>query len=174
MKWMLTFSRLLSLTVLVALSGPTEVRSQPSTPESLRARKLAARRYAGMAVSLPAAAMTNGLRVCVRETPSEVFGYWRVPPKLVDRIDADLLVHLRKSGLDKRIPYSAKLYVRQYAGFVRDGARFVYIHAILVEKTSPLLKQVQKAFPRSCGDVTSSWGIQFDTKTKKFLSFASR
>jgi hypothetical protein len=101
-------------------------------------------------------------------------GYWRVPPKVVDLIDADLMVHLRKSGIDKKLPFSAKLYIRQYAGFVRDGTRFVYVNALLVEKGKPAAQEAKKEFPRACDQVSGSWGIQYDTKAKQFLGFTTR
>jgi hypothetical protein len=169
-----TMRRLLLLTLMVLSATPREVRGEPGTPEAQRARRLAARRYEGMAVSLPVSAFSNGLRVCARETPSGINGYWKVTPKIMELIDADLLVHLRKSGLDKKLSFSAKLYVRQYAGFVRDGTRFVYVNALLVEKGKPAVEEAKKEFPRSCDGVSGSWGIQFDTTTKKFSGFTTR
>ena len=174
MKSIATMCRFLLLTLIALSVEPPNVQSQPSTQDSLRARKLAARRYVGMAVSLPQSAFANGLRVCARETPSGINGFWKVPAKAMDLIDAELLRHLRKSGLDKRLPFSAKLYLRQYAGFVRDGARFVYVNALLVEKGKPLVDEAQKKFPRSCAEASGSWGIQYDTQTKQFLGFAAR
>lgn len=174
MKSVTAQSRLFLLTLLLLSIAGSDALAQPATADALRARKQAARRYSGMAVSLPASALANGLKVCLHEAPSGVFGYWKVPAKIVDIVDAELLVHLRKSGLDQRLQFPAKLYVRQYAGFVRDGVRFIYVNAILVERTSPLLAEVQKAFPRSCADVSGSWGIQYDTKSKQFVGFASR
>lgn len=170
-------SRLLALsalTTLVALGSLPPVRAQGMTPDALRARKSAARRYGGMAVSLPVSAFAGGIKACVREAPSGVAGYWRVPPKVVDAADAALLVHLRKSGLDQRLPFSPKLYIRQYSGFVRDGVRYLYVNAVLVEKKSPLVGQLQKAFPASCGDVNGSWGIQYDAKAKRFTGFSTK
>jgi len=136
MKSTATVCRLLALILLVLSIAPLDALGEPATPEALRARKLAARRYQGLAVALPDSAFSNGLHVCARETPSGINGYWKVPPKVMDLIDADLMAHLRKSGIDKKLPFSAKLYVRQYAGFVRDGMRFVYVNALLVEKES--------------------------------------
>jgi hypothetical protein len=174
MKSIATMCRFLLLTLIALTLAAPDVRGQPSRQDSLRARKLAARRYAGMAVSLPQSAFASGLRVCARETPSGINGFWKVPPKAMDLIDAELLLHLRKSGLDKRLPFSAKLYLRQYAGFVRDGARFVYVNALLVEKGKPLVDEAQKKFPQSCAEASGSWGIQYDTQTKQFLGFAAR
>ena len=82
--------------------------------------------------------------------------------------------HLRKSGLVQRLPFSPKLYIRQYVGFVRDGVRYLYVNAVLVEKKSPLVGQLQKAFPSSCGDVNGSWGIQYDPKAKQFTGFSTK
>ena len=127
-----------------------------------------------MAVALPVSAFSNGLHVCSREAPSGIAGYWKVTPKIMDLIDADLLVHLRKSGLDKRLPFSAKLYLRQYTGFVRDGTRFVYVNALLVEKGKPAVEEAKKQLPRACDGVSGSWGIQYDTKAKQFLAFSGR
>jgi hypothetical protein len=127
-----------------------------------------------MIVSLPLTAFSNGLRICSRETPSGIAGYWKVPPKAMDAIDADLLVYLRKSGLDKRLSFSAKLYVRQYAGFVRDGARFIYVNALLVEKGKPAVEEAKKELPHACDGASGSWGIQYDTKTKQFSGFAAK
>ncbi len=166
--------RLFLLTLMVLSVEALPARGAPPTPEALRARKLAAHRYEGMAVALPESALSNGLRVCPRETPSGINGYWKVPAKAVDLIDAELLVHLRKSGLDKELQFSAKLYIRQYAGFVRDGVRFVYVNALLVEKGKPAAAQAKKEFPRSCTEVSGFWGIQYNTKTKKFSDFAAR
>src|SRR5512142_470242 len=87
--------------------------AQPQTQETERAKKLAARRYAGGVVSLPVSAFATGLRLCTRETPSGVAGYWRVPPNIAAAMDAQLQLHLRKSGIDKRLPFAAKLYLRQ-------------------------------------------------------------
>lgn len=157
---------------LATVAGPAQ--AQPPDPLSARAKKLAARRYVGGAVSLPVSAFAGGLRVCARETPSGVNGYWKVPAKIVDAMDAELLVHLRKSGIDKRLSFAPKLYLRQYAGFVKDGARMVYINALLVEKGSPLAAEAQKAFPKSCEGVAGSFGIQYDAQAKKFVAFSAR
>jgi hypothetical protein len=177
MSSLATLARLFALTALMALvffGSLPQARARGLTPEALRARKAAARRYGGMAVSLPVSAFAAGLKVCVRETPSGVAGYWRVPAKIVDAADAELLVHLRKSGLDKRLPFSAKLYIRQYAGFVRDGLRHLYIHAVLVERKSPVVNHLQRALPRSCGDVSGAWGIEYDPKAKQFTNFTTK
>jgi hypothetical protein len=165
---------LTALTALVSFGALPQAQAQGLTPDALRARKSAARRYGGMAVSLPVSAFAGGIKTCVRETPSGVAGYWRVPPKVVDAADTGLLAHLRKSGLDQRLPFSPKLYIRQYVGFVRDGLRYLYVNAVLVEKKSPLVGQLQKAFPRSCGDVNGSWGIQYDPKAKQFTGFTTK
>jgi len=174
MKSTATVCRLLALILLVLSIAPLDALGEPATPEALRARKLAARRYQGLAVALPDSAFSNGLHVCARETPSGINGYWKVPPKVMDLIDADLMAHLRKSGIDKKLPFSAKLYVRQYAGFVRDGMRFVYVNALLVEKGKPAAQEAKKEFPRSCDQVSGSWGIQYDTKAKQFAGFTTR
>ena len=160
------------MTVLSA--APQMAQGETLSPEAQRARKLAIRRYEGLAVSLPDAAFANGLRVCARETPSGINGYWKVPPKIVDLVDADLMVHLRKSGLDKKLQFPAKIYMRQYAGFVRDGVRFVYVSALLVEKGKPAAAAAKKEFPRSCSEVSGFWGIQYDTKAKQFSGFTTR
>jgi hypothetical protein len=174
-----TSARRFVLTALTALAcfaslPQAQAQAQGSTPDALRARKQAARRYGGMAVSLPVSAFAGGIKACVREPPSGVAGYWRVPPKVVDVADAELLTHLRKSGLEKRLPFSPKLYIRQYAGFVRDGVRYLFINAVLVEKKSPLVSKLQKAFPPSCGEVSGSWGIQYDPKAKQFTGFSTK
>ncbi len=169
-----TARRLLLLTLMVLSVEASNAQGESPTPETLRARKLAARRYDGMAVALPESAFASGLRVCARETPSGINGYFRVTPKIMDLIDAQLLIHLRKSGLDKKLAFSAKLYLRQYAGFVRDGARFVYVNALLVEKGKPEVDAAKKGFLKSCSQVSGSWGIQYDTGTKQFLGFTTR
>ena len=172
-----TSARLLvvtALTALVSVASLPQAEGQGVTRDAVRARKLAARRYGGMAVSLPVSAFADGIKVCVRETPSGVAGYWRVPPKIVAAADAALLVHLRKSGLDKRLPFSPKLYIRQYIGFVRDGVRYLYVNALLVEKKSPLVQKLQRSLPPSCGDVSGSWGIQYDPKAKQFTGFSTK
>jgi hypothetical protein len=138
------------------------------TKDEIRARKLAARRFEGAAVSLPDSALAGGLHVCARDTPSGINGYWHVPAQIVDLVDAQLLGYLRKGDLDKRLPFAPKLYIRQYAGFVRDGVRMIYVNALLVEKGSPAAAAAKRSFPASCASVSGSWGIQFDTKTKKF------
>jgi hypothetical protein len=173
MRMSAILGRLLLLLALCPLAMPRAWGEAP-TRDQQRARKLAARRYEGMAVSLPSTAVANGLRVCARETPSGILGYWRVPPKAVARMDGELMAHLRKSGIAARLPFSPKLYIRQYVGFVRDGARFVYINAVLAERGSPGAAQAKKAFPASCSSVSGSWGIQYDTKAKKFMSFSPK
>jgi hypothetical protein len=153
---------------------PAALHAGPPTRDELRARKLAAHRYAGMAIALPQSAFANGLRVCQRDLPSGIVGYWKVPPKIVDAMDAELFAHLRKSGLDKRLPFAPKLYLRQYAGFVRDGQRFVYVNALLVGRNDPMAEQAKKAFPASCSGLDGYWGIQYDTQAKKFVGFSGR
>jgi hypothetical protein len=160
----------LVLCVIAFFAALPSALAAPVTQDEARARKLAARRFEGAAVSLPDSALADGLRVCAREMPSGINGYWRVPAKIVDLVDAQLLAHLRKGDLDKRLPFAPKLYVRQYAGFVRDGVRMIYVNALLVEKGSPAA--AKRAFPASCTSVSGSWGIQFDTKTKQFLGFS--
>ena len=160
-----------TLSLLLLSVAPTELRAESPDPLAQKARKFAARRYLGMVVALPDSALSDGLRVCTREPPSGVVGYWRVPPKMADAVDAELRLYIRKSGLDKSLQFSFSLYVRQYAGLVRDGQRFIYVNALLVEKGSPMLEQVKKGFPRSCGMVSGSWGIQYDTSARKFLGF---
>jgi hypothetical protein len=162
---------LLLLTLAMFFAMPPAVRGEALAQ---RARQLAARKYAGMAVALPESALTSGLRVCAKETPSGVNGYWKVTPKIMELIDAELMVHLRKSGIDKNLPFAAKLYIRQYAGFVRDGVRFIYVNALLIEKGKPAAEEAKKEFPRACAAVSGSWGIQYDTNAKKFVSFTTR
>ncbi len=157
--------------LFASLLGSSTANAAPLTRDEARARKLAAKRFEGAAVPLPDSALTGGLRVCARETPSGINGYWHVPGKIVDLVDADLLAHLRKRDLDKHLPFSPKLYVRQYAGFVRDGVRMIYVNALLVEKGSPAAASAKKAFPASCASVSGSWGIQYDTKTKQVSGF---
>jgi hypothetical protein len=166
----------LSLSICAGLLAavPANASAPPAARDALRARKEAARRYAGGAIALPDSAFGGGLRVCARDTPSSITGYWKVPAKVVDLIDADLMVYLRKSGIAEKLPFSVKLYVRQYAGFVHDGERMVYINAVLVEKGSPMAAEVQKAFPHACDAVRGSWGVQYDTKAKKFVSFSPK
>ena len=164
--------RVLSLVLVVAAVAPTTARAESGVEATQRARRFAAQRYTGMVVALPDSALANGLRVCSRNTPSGILGYWKVPAKMADTIDAELRLHLRKSGADKALPFSFSLYVRQYAGFVRDGKRMVYVNALLLEKGSPLVERSKKAFPDSCSGVSGSWGIQYDTQTKKFESFS--
>jgi len=174
MKLFTSLCCLLVLTLTALSAVPADASAAPPTESAMRARRMAARQYAGMAVSLPVSAFSNGLHVCAKETPSGINGFWKVSPKVVDLLDAELLRHLRKSGLDKRLPFSAKLYVRQYAGFVRDGARFVYVNALLLEKGSPLVNEAQKGFLRTCDTVSGFWGIQYDTQSKQFLGFTGR
>jgi hypothetical protein len=162
------------LILTLSFGSLPRAQAEALTPDALRARKSAARRYGGMAVSLPVSAFASGIKACVREIPSGVAGYWRVPPKIVDAADAQLMLHLRKSGLDKRLPFSPKLYIRQYVGFVRDGVRYLYVNAVLVEKKSPLQAKLQKSFPSSCGEVSGSWGIQYDPKAKRFTGFSTK
>ena len=169
-----TLGRWFSLALALSAVAPSDAAAAGPTPAELRARKLAARRYQGGAVSLPTTAFAGGLHVCVRDIPSGITGYWRVPPKVVDVMDADLLKHLRKSEIDKRLPFAAKLYLRQYVGFVHDGVRKVFINALLVERNSPLADEAQKAFPQSCASVSGYWGIQYDTQAKQFVNFAAR
>jgi len=174
MRLLATVGRLLFLMIVALFVALPTAKGETLTPEAQRARKNAIRKYEGAAVALPDSAFANGLRVCARETPSGINGYWRVPAKVVDLIDADLMVHLRKSGLDKKLQFPAKIYMRQYAGFVRDGVRFVYVSALLVEKGKPAAAEAKKEFPRSCSEVSGFWGIQYDTKTKQFSGFATR
>ena len=162
----------LALSLLVLSLAPTELWAESAPPLTQKARKFAARRYIGMVVALPDSALSDGLRVCTREAPSGIVGYWHVPPKMADAVDADLRAHLRKSGLDQGLQFAFSLYVRQYAGFVRDGQRFIYVNALLVEKGSPKVEQAKKGFPSSCGSVSGSWGIQYDPSAKKFSGFA--
>lgn len=157
---------------LVSFSAISVTHAAPLTRDEVRARKLAAKRFEGMAVALPDSAFAGGLRVCTRETPSGINGYWRVPAAVASLVDTQLLGHLRKSDLDKRLPFAPKLYVRQYAGFVRDGVRMIYVNALLVEKGSPAAASARKGFPESCASVSGSWGIQYDTKTKLFSGFS--
>jgi hypothetical protein len=174
MKSIATLYRLLLLTLMVLSFAPPDARGEPAAADAQRARKFAAHRYVGMAIALPESAFANGLRVCAREMPSGITGYWKVPPKVVDLIDAELMTHLRKSGIDQKLPFSAKLYLRQYAGFVRDGTRYIYVNALLVEKGKPAVEKAKKEFPSSCSEVSGFWGIQYDTKAKQFSAIATR
>ena len=174
MRTIVTSCRLLLLSLVVSLVAPLVAHGQPLTRDQLRARKLAARKYEGAVVSLPSSAFEDGLRVCARETPSGILGMWKVSPKMAGLIDGELMVHLRKSGIAKAIPFSPKLYIRQYAGFNRDGARFVYVNAVLAEKGSKAAAKAKKAFPSSCSDISGSWGIVYDVKAKKFSNFSPK
>jgi hypothetical protein len=89
-------------------------------------------------------------------------------------MDAELLVHMRKSGIGKGLPFSPKLYIRQYVGYVREGVRHVYVNAVLAEKGSAAAEEAKKAFPRSCDGIKGSWGIQYDTQAKKFVGFSPK
>jgi hypothetical protein len=159
---------LLSMMLSFAATG---ARAESGAEATQRARRLAAKRYIGMTVPLPDSAFAGGLHVCSREAPSGIVGYWKVAPKMVDAIDGELRAHVRKSGIDASLPFAFSLYVRQYAGFVRDGKRFVYVNALLLEKNSPMVEQAKKALPSSCTGISGSWSIQYDISTKTFLSF---
>ncbi len=162
----------LSLSLLALCIATPSLRADTSADATQRARKFAAKRYLGGTVALPDSAFSQGLHVCAKNAPSDIVGYWHVPPKAADALDGELRAYLRKSGLDKALQFSFSLYVRQYAGFVRDGQRFVYVNAILVEKGSPLVAQSKKSFPSSCASISGSWGIQYDTAAKKFIGFS--
>ncbi len=165
--------RLLLLTAVVSLLTPVVSHAQPPSRDQLRARKLAAKRFEGGVVALPDSAFVNGLRVCAREKPS-FLGLWKVPPKVADAVDAELLTHLRKSGIAKTLPFSPKLYLRQYVGYIQEGTRFVYVNAVLAEKGSPAAAEARKAFPSSCEAISGSWGIRYDAQAKKFTSFSPK
>jgi hypothetical protein len=175
MRSIAIFSRLLLVAALLVSSlTPLSALAGPLTRDALRARKLAARRYEGGTVALPDAAVANGLQVCAKETPSGILGYFKVTPRVMALVDTALMAHLRKSKISAQLPFSPKLYLRQYVGYVREGARFVYVNAVLVERGSAAAAAARKAFPRSCTAVSGSWGIQYDVKAKKFMAFSPK
>jgi hypothetical protein len=167
-------SRLLLVTLLASFLTPPVALGQPLTRDALRARKLAARRFEGGSVSLPDSAVADGLHVCAKETPSGIVGYFKVTPRVMALVDTALMAHLRKSGIGAGLPFSPKLYLRQYVGYVREDGRFVYVNAVLVERGSAAAADARKAFPRTCAAVSGSWGIQYDLKAKKFMSFSPK
>jgi hypothetical protein len=174
MRFIVLACRLLLVALLTSFVLPLPAQAQPPTRDVLRARKLAARRFEGGTVSLPNSAVATGLRVCAKDTPSGILGYFKVTPKVMATVDAELMVHLRKSGLGKQLPFFPKLYLRQYVGYVREGVRFVYVNAVLVEKGSAAAADAKKAFPRTCDAVSGSWGIPYDLQAKKFGTFSPK
>jgi hypothetical protein len=118
------------------------------------------------AVALKIEAFKTGFRNCSRPTPQGMTSFWQVNQTDVERIDAELILHLEKTGLAKKLRASPSTYGRQYLGYNRGARRFVYVNA----------------FPRSSGDARSAyqrwcdgrnlfWGIEYDMKQKVFTDF---
>jgi hypothetical protein len=73
-------------------------------------------------------------RPCSRSFPERLVGSWRPSPAEVEAVERSLpsaidaaFLRLRQLGNQQKRP---ERYYRQYAGFVRDGKRVIYVNAI--------------------------------------------
>jgi len=125
----------------------------------------------GRPAVLHTTAVANGLTFCSRNSPDGISGFWEVPAKVIPAIDAALLGHLRTSRLDKQLTMPVSKYQRQYLGFSRGEARFIYINAFPARYLRAKLDPTNE-IPRICDGGALTWGIEYDMKTRTFSGFA--
>ena len=116
-------------------------------------------------------AVADGLRFCSRNGPDGISSFWEVPSKAIPAIDAALQKHLRTSRLYKQLTLPASKYQRQYLGFSRGEARFVYINAFPARYLRAMPDPTNE-LPRICDGGSLTWGIEYDMKRRTFSGFA--
>ena len=125
----------------------------------------------GRAVALRFSAFKDGFRLCSRQGPRNITGYWELDQVEAERIDRALIKYVIRSGLKARLTSAAEGYVRQYLGLVRGGRRFVYINAFGA-RAGEDREEARSEFIAGCDGGSLFWGIEYDVRTKSFLSFA--
>ena len=94
-----------------------------------------------------------------------------MPAKDIFSIDVALQKHLRASRLFKRLRLPASKYERQYLGFRRGEARFIYINAFPARYLTGVRDSTNE-LPRICDGGSITWGIEYDVKKRTFSGFA--
>jgi hypothetical protein len=124
------------------------------------------------AVALKIEAFKDGFRLCSREAPQGISGYWELGKAEVERIDRALMVHLSRSGLQGHLSAPPSRYERQYLGLVRGARRAVYINAFPVRGEAEHAK-ARMEFAEWCDGGSLFWGIEYDVKSRRFLNFSA-
>lgn len=101
-------------------------------------------------------------RQCSRQSPS-FESLWNPNMK-----DIESLENQFGSCVSHKIVNQFDLYMRQYAGFIRKGQKFIYLNAVLKENT--VRSQREKPLVLCDGD-GKSFGVEYNLTIKKFQNF---
>lgn len=114
----------------------------------------------GNGVIVPVSAAPELLNQCSRETVSPMQGFWRPTPRMIDELEERLGTFL---SYESRLE-PLNTYIRQYAGVVSSGRRFIYTSFLLRPLDAPWQEQVVVM----CDGGNRAWGIAYDIDGKTF------
>jgi hypothetical protein len=121
------------------------------------------------AVAMKLEAFKDGFRLCHRFGPTGITGYWEVAQTEVERVDRALLVHLERSGLQKKLGVSPSLSRRQYLGLVSHRRRIIYINSFPNSFGGGRIDPTRQ-FVEDCEGGNRFWGIEYDPQKDSFLN----
>jgi hypothetical protein len=121
-------------------------------------------------VVLPVSIAPGVLNQCSRPTPKAPDGYWEPKERDVQSLEGLLPAYIRarKEYQAARVLERLSKYRRQYAGFVRDGHKTIYVNLFWPEYGVQWRSEVV----RVCDGDIGFWGVEFDTTSNTFVHIA--
>ena len=110
------------------------------------------------------------LEQCSRGTLGTPDGYWLPDQKDIQSLEAQLPLFLRGRTEPKAAEATARLqkYHRQYAGFVRNGHKTIYVNLFPADEDADW----QKHLVRVCDGGPWFFGVEFDVDSRTFIHIA--
>jgi hypothetical protein len=169
--------------VSVLLSGLLSGCTHSTTPQELQQSQ--EERAARMSVAIPLAIVSAEnsqgvilpvsmapalLEQCSRGTLGTPDGYWLPDQKDIQSLEAQLPLFLGGRTEPKAAEAAARLqkYHRQYAGFVRNGHKTIYVNLFPADEDADW----QKHLVRVCDGGPWFFGVEFDVDSRTFIHIA--
>lgn len=107
------------------------------------------------------------LRQCSRAGPTDVQSQWLPKNEEIARVSALLFGYqARLRALDR---YRSVTFNRQYAGFVANGRKIIYVNSFRAGSAEPWWRKRAVVI---CDGGAQHWGVEFDMKTGRFTNAA--
>ena len=116
---------------------------------------------------LPVGVAAELLQQCSRPSPAGATGYWVPEEARVQRLEEQLVVYLEglsKSGVE--VPPRGIAFHRQYVGFVRGQA--LYIYGNFYPGRNQPSSQERRLPSMICDGGASHWGIVYNVANERF------
>jgi hypothetical protein len=118
---------------------------------------------------LPASNAAALLTQCSRPAPQGATSFWEPTQAHLDVLEGRLVVYL-ESRVNAELPWRGIAYHRQYIGFVRNGARFIYGSFYSGREEIAEWERTEPAV--LCDGGPSLWGIVYELDGGTFSDLA--